>query len=305
MFGPPYDLLSRASPLPRIAPFVLAAAALVAACGSGEDDLLLVGSVERTQVELIAPASEVILEIPVRRGEHVEAGARIARLDATLARAELARAEAALAGARTSLRVSEQELSRARRLRSGAVASQQQLERAELARDEAEARLREAEALLAVARKHIADLDLRAPAPAVVDQLPFEVGERVPAGAVLGVLLADGNPWVRIWIPETHVALVFPGTRAEIHIDGYEDWGSPFAGEVIDIAREPGFTPHYALTERDRVHLVYEARVAIQNAPAPLRPGVPADVRLVLDPVMRGAGSGDGAAAPRDRTRER
>jgi HlyD family secretion protein len=163
----------------------LTAAMLVTGCGSGDDELLLVGSVERTQVELIAPASEVILEIPVRRGEHVEAGARIARLDATLARAELARAEAALAGARTSLRVSEQELSRARRLRSGAVASQQQLERAELARDEAEARLREAEALVAVAHKHIADLDLRAPAPAVVDQLPFEVGERVPAGAVL------------------------------------------------------------------------------------------------------------------------
>jgi HlyD family secretion protein len=109
----------------RVAFLVLAAAALAAGCGSGEDELLLVGSVERTQVELVAPASEVILEIPVRRGEHVEAGARIVRLDATLARAELARAEAALDGAQTSERVSEQELSRARRLRSGAVASQQ------------------------------------------------------------------------------------------------------------------------------------------------------------------------------------
>jgi HlyD family secretion protein len=282
----------------RIASLVLGAAVAVAGCGSGEDELLLVGSVERTQIELVAPASEVILEIPVRRGQHVEAGARIARLDATLARAELARAEAALAGARTSERVSEQELARARRLRSGAVASQQDLERAELARDEARARLREAEALVDVARKHIADLDLSAPAPGVIDQLPFEVGERVPTGAVLGVLLADGTPWVRVWIPETHVALVFPGTRAEIRIDGYADRGSPFAGEVIDVAREPGFTPHYALTERDRVHLVYEARVAVLDAPAPLRPGIPADVRVILDPVMRPAGSRERAAAP-------
>jgi hypothetical protein len=50
---------------------------------------------------------------------------------------------------------------------------------------------------------------------------------------------------------------------------------------VLDVAREPEFTPHYALTERDRVHLVYETRVRIENAPAELRPGVPAEVELL------------------------
>jgi hypothetical protein len=50
---------------------------------------------------------------------------------------------------------------------------------------------------------------------------------------------------------------------------------------VLDVAREPAFTPHYALTERDRVHLVYETRVQILGAPDTLRPGVPADVELL------------------------
>ena len=49
----------------------------------------------------------------------------------------------------------------------------------------------------------------------------------------------------------------------------------------MDVAREPEFTPHYALTEHDRVHLVYETRVRILDPPDGLRPGVPARVRLL------------------------
>jgi HlyD family secretion protein len=110
-----------------------------------------------------------------------------------------------------------------------------------------------------------------------VDQLPFERGERVPAGAVLAVVLSDEAPWVRVWIPETAVARVHAGTRARVRVDGV---AGPLRGRVLDVAREPEFTPHYALTERDRVHLVYETRVLVEDGPAELRPGVPAEVEL-------------------------
>ena len=84
---------------------------------------------------------------------------------------------------------------------------------------------------------------------------------------------------------------VRPGGRASITIDGVGREGSPrvLEGEVLDVAREPGFTPHYALTERERVHLVYETRVEITNAPPELRPGVPATVRLELTPALLAA----------------
>jgi hypothetical protein len=55
---------------------------------------------------------------------------------------------------------------------------------------------------------------------------------------------------------------------------------------VLDISREPEFTPHYALTERDRVHLVYETRVRIENAPPQLRPGVPAEVTVLAPDLV-------------------
>lgn len=258
---------------------------LLTACSEVPDDLQLVGTIERTLVQLTAPASESIVEVSVVRGQHVARGDVLVQLDSTYALADVAKAEANLAAARTALVVARQELKRAKELRRETITSQQQLERVGLSADEAEARLREAEAMVTAARKRTQDLRLVSPVDGVVDQLPFEQGERVPAGSVLVVLLADGKPWVRVWLPETSYIRVLPGTAAEVRIDGIE---GAMHGSVLDVARESEFTPHYALTERDRSHLVYEARVEIDDAPAFLRPGMPADV-LILAPrvVMR------------------
>lgn len=246
-------------------------------CAREDDSLRLVGTVERSWIELVAPVSETILAIEAERGDHVEAGQVVVRLDPVLAEVEVARAEANAAGARTGLVVAWHDLDRLRKLARARTASAQDLDRARLVHDEAQARLREAEALLQAARKHRRDLELTAPEAGVVDQLPFDLGERVPAGAVVAVVLGDADPWVRVWIPERYFALVGPDTPASIEIDGVP---GPLEGRVVDVAREPEFTPHYALTERERVHLVYEARVRVLDAPAALRPGVPAEVTL-------------------------
>jgi HlyD family secretion protein len=267
-------MAARAAPLALLPALV---GGLAAGCGGDGRSLHLVGSVERTLIEIVAPVSEVLVELAVVRGERVEAGRVLARLDPTLADAELARAEAALAAAETAAAVALIDRERAEKLRRDRVASEQDLERARLAHDEAEARLREAGAALAAARKRRADLELGAPVSGVVDQLPFDLGERVPAGAVLAVLLSDEEAWVRVWIPEQGFARVGPGTPASVSIDGL---GGPLRAAVLDVAREPSFTPHYALTARDRAHLVYEARVGIVDAPQELRPGLPAEVEI-------------------------
>ena len=259
---------------------LVALSLLLAACADDPGELRLVGTVERTQIELVAPISETIVAVHAERGDRVEKGRVLVELDATFARADLSRAEAALAGARTAEHVAGDELERARRLRRSRVASEQDLDRAGLARDEAAARLRDAEAQLDAARKRLADLSLASPVDGVLDQLPFDPGERVPAGAVLAIVLGDALPWVRVWIPEESFVRVLPGMPAEVRIDGID---APLRGSVLDVSRDPEFTPHYALTERDRVNLVYETRVRLLDAPPQLRPGVPAQV-LILAP---------------------
>jgi HlyD family secretion protein len=249
------------------------------ACGDDATDLVLVGTVERTLVELTAPAFEQITDIPVESGLHVDRGTVCVRFDTTLAEAEVARAEAAVAAARNAAVLAEHDYARMEQLHERRVASEQDLDRAEGERDEKAARLREAEALRAAAQKRLADLTVVSPTTGIVDQLPFDPGERVPAGGVVAVVAEDGAPWIRVWIPERAFALVGPGTPAEIRIDGID---RTLSGHIRDVAREPEFTPHYALTERERVHLVYETRVVVVDAPAALRPGVPAEVTIRL-----------------------
>jgi HlyD family secretion protein len=81
---------------PSLASIALAAAAL-AACGDADDALL--GTLERDRVELVAEDQQAIVEIAVREGEAVEAGALLLRLDpaTATARLEQARANAAQA----------------------------------------------------------------------------------------------------------------------------------------------------------------------------------------------------------------
>ena len=245
-------------------------------CGAPSDELLLVGTVERTLVELTAPVSEVVV-LRVARAERLAPGAVVAQLDPTLATADVASAEAVLAMSRSALSVAREEHQRSQKLRKDRVISQQALDRAQLALDEASARQREAEARRAAALKRLADHTLESPVSGVVDQLPFESGERVSAGAVVAVIASDEAPWVRVWLPEHRLSQVALGATARVHIDGF----APLEGRLVEISLEPEYTPHFALTERERAYLVYEARVQIESAPANLRPGAPAEVTLV------------------------
>ena len=251
---------------------------VASACGRPEV-FRLAGTVERTILEIAAPISEVIVEIPAARGDRVNAGDVIVRLDSQVAEAELKAFEAALAAAQAGLTEAEREFNRTAELSRKRVASAQQLDRARRAKDEAVAVVAEKEARIAQANKWLADLTLRSHAAGVVDQLPFEEGERVPAGGIVAVIQTDDKPWVRIWMPSRGVSQVTSEAWAEVRVEGLD---GKLSGRLEDVAREPEFTPHFALTERESAHLVYRARVVLTDAPADLRPGLAAQVKLLL-----------------------
>lgn len=249
------------------------------ATGCGKPVFELAGTVERTTVEIAAPVSEVIVDLPVRRGSRVHAGDILVRLDTEVAEAEARARAAGLAAAQAGLAEAEGEFTRVEALANRRVASTKELDRARRERDEALAVAAEREARLKQATRRLADLTLRATSAGVVDQLPFEKGERLPVGGVAAVLQTDDAPWVRIWVPARAVALLTSEARAEVEIAGF---GDRLDGRLEDVARQPEFTPHYALTERESAHLVYRARVVLTDAPADLRPGLPAQVKLIL-----------------------
>ncbi len=321
----------------RKLPIVLAALSLFSACGG---EVELAGTVERKVFELATPISEVIVELPIAEGQRVEAGQIVVQLDTEVAAAELRASEAANAAAAAALVEAEGEFQRQEKLRRSRVTAPQALDAARRKRDEAVAQAAEREARIAQAKKRLENLTIRAHAAGIVDQLPYEVGERAPAGGVVAVVTADAKPWVRIWLPARAVARIGSGAQAKKRLENltirahaagvvdqlpYEvgerapaggvvavvtadakpwvriwlparevariDAGSgatvrvegleaPLRGTVTHVSREPEFTPHYALTERESAHLVYESRIRLDDAPQNLRAGLPAQISL-------------------------
>lgn len=74
---------------------ILSALAMLAACGRRDERDIVVGTLERDRVELIAEANEPIVEIAVREGDEVAAGAILLRQDLGAMQARLDQARAA------------------------------------------------------------------------------------------------------------------------------------------------------------------------------------------------------------------
>jgi HlyD family secretion protein len=96
----------------------------------------------------------------------------------------------------------------------------------------------------------------------------------------VAVVIADDKPWVRVWLPARAVVRVSIGQEAKVKVEGLDPW---FDAKVEHVSREAEFTPHYALTERESAHLVYETRVRLTDPKRDLPPGIPARVRIPLN----------------------
>lgn len=177
------------------------------------------------------------------------------------------------------------DLAQMQRDRAGARIEQLQAQLAELEagtrseqNDQARYQLQQTQAQLRSIEFDLARLNVTAPVAAVVDSLPYEVGERPRIGDVVAVLLTGEQPYARVYIPEPVRVDVQPGTELQVHVDGLDQ---PLTGTVRRIAAEAAFTPYFALTERDRSRLSYVAEVTLPATPQRLPEGLP--VHILFD----------------------
>lgn len=233
-----------------------------------------------------------------------ESERRLADLVEGPRRREIAEARASLDGAASALVTARREFGRVDALVTRGLLSASDLDQArarrdaaQSARDQAAARLelllegtrpeqvREAEAAVQRARAALAELEtsaeryaVRAPRDGLVEALPYEVGERPPAGAPVAVVLADGVPYARIHVPEPLRAQVTAGRRVRVTVDGVE---GTLDGVVRYVSAAAEYTPYYALTQQDRSRLSYAAEVTLDDPRAAELPaGVPVQVTL-------------------------
>ena len=146
----------------------------------------------------------------------------------------------------------------------------------------------QAAAALDAARAQLGGLELsldrhavKAPRAGIVEALPYKLGERPPQGAPVVVLLAGGQPYARVFIPEPRRTAVRAGTPATVRIDGT---GHAWKAEIRYVSSEAAFTPYYALNARDRSRLAYLAEVVLTEPDAANLPtGMPVEVTLAED----------------------
>lgn len=270
---------------------IVAFALTLAACGEPASDVMQ-GYGEADYIYLSSQDPGILGEILVREGDQVEAGARIFSLDAERLGYGAQSAEAQRAAATAAVRTAQAEATLAQRnyARGAELAGQGFYPRARLdadaaAREAANARLaqarREAAAIGAeagLAEERVSDLAGAAPQAGTIERIFHRAGEVVAAGEPIVALLAPENMKVRFFAPEAMLAQLPVGARVLVSCDG-EACADPLPATVSFVAREPQFTPPviYSLDQREKLVFLVEARL---DAPGPIRPGMPVDVRI-------------------------
>jgi HlyD family secretion protein len=145
-----------------------------------------------------------------------------------------------------------------------------------------EYRVEQARAGLAVSETRSRDTVIYAPIAGVVLRKNAEVGETVSQGMPVFTIGDLRNPWIKAYVKEDKIGLIKLGQKAQISVDSYK--GKTYEGVVSYISSEAEFTPKTVQTPEERVKLVFGIKVGIKNENDELKPGMPADVRIVVKP---------------------
>ena len=269
---------------------------------------------------LVAEGETVSAGQVLMRQDTSRADARLAEADAALGQAQarldelvrgprseqISAARANVEGAKDELAFRRSDYARVQELFDKNLASEALLDRAKAALDTAQSndKLRRAQLqeLLtgttieelaqaenavkqAAARRDLLAVDvarhnITAPVDGLVDSRLFELGERPTPGQPTLIMLPGEQPHARVYVPEHLRVHIGVGMPAVIYVDGLENG---IDGRVRWVASEAAFTPYYALTERDRGHLTYLAKIDIAEERERLPDGVPVEVDLLLD----------------------
>lgn len=142
---------------------------------------------------------------------------------------------------------------------------------------QAEFQLAAAQSTYAEQQRLLEDLSIKASRDAVVDDLPWKLGERVNAGAIVAVLLADSAPYARVYLPEPYLTQFKVGDRVQLTADQLTQ---PLSGKIRQISAEAAFTPYYALNQKERSRLMFLTEIELDASAQLLPAGLP--VQLVL-----------------------
>jgi HlyD family secretion protein len=146
--------------------------------------------------------------------------------------------------------------------------------------EDAKAQAEQALASLKLAETQYSYTILQSPISGVVLVKSSEIGEVVNPGTSILTLAEIEKVWLKAYIPETELSKVKWGQEVMVTTDLRPK--KTYKGKISFISSQAEFTPKQIQTEKERVTLVYRIKVDIPNPDRELKPGMPADGKILL-----------------------
>lgn len=240
------------------------------------------------RAERAAADAELRLRMAGARSEDIEtarAAVRQAETELESARKDLSRMRTLLETGSTTEKAADDAAARAEVADTRLTAAREQWQRLQRGSrpeeiDAAVARLEVADARLAQARQQIDDARVAAPSEGRITEKLAEPGELLGIGSPIAVLVDLSDPWLTVFLSEPDLSSVALGQEVSVSSDG----GEERTGHLDYISSEAEFTPRNVQTRDERVKLVFEARIGLDNPDGLWKPGMPAQARI---PVRR------------------
>ncbi len=244
------------------------------------DHLTLFGNVDVRQVDLGFRVSGLISELKFQEGDLVKPGALVATLDKQPYQDQVLQARATVESARMLLINAEENLKRRKELINTGSVSKEDFDNALYTRNSLTANLKQAEAALGVAINNLNFTECFAPNQGIILTRVREPGSVVREGDTVYTLSLTNPIWIRAYVSEPNLGLIYPNMPADIYTDTPN--GKVYHGKIGFISPISEFTPKTVQTTELRTDLVYRLRIYAENPDEGLRQGQPVTVKLKI-----------------------
>lgn len=240
------------------------------------DEITLYGNVDVRQVDIGFRVPGRVAELYYEEGDFVPQGELMAALDTSPYDSQILEAEANLASISANLENANLLFERRKLAVDFGGVSQEDVDNAFATSNELLANLYAAEAALTVAIDNMNYTQVCAPTDGIILSRIREPGTVVNASDPVYTLSVCSPVWIRAFVNEPQLGLIYYGMEAEIHTDS----GQVYTGQIGFISPVAEFTPKTVETTKLRTDLVYRLRIYADNPDHFLKQGMPVTVKL-------------------------
>ena len=245
--------------------------------------LVLFGNVEIRQVDLSFRVEGKIAKMLAEEGDAVKKGQLLGYLEDTNYKSTYEKNLSDIQALKAISTNAQAQYERNIPLCADGTTSKQDCDSLKNTKDSTRASLKASIASSKGAKKNLLDTKLYAPDDGIIMTRIQEPGAVVEPSNPIYTMAKSKPVWVRAYIPETNLANVKYGMKAQVLTDTINpETGKPreYVGQVGYISPVAEFTPKTVQTEDLRTDLVYRVRIYVDDIDEYLRQGMPVTVRL-------------------------